>query len=604
MRRNRLFWQLFALLLVVNVAVVAGLGFYGSRMLREFYHRQVTEDLEARARLCIPPVAALLDQPGSAQRIAALCGELKRHVPEMRITVILPSGEVIGDTDEDPKNMNNHGDRPEVQEALAGSVGSSVRYSATTREDRRYLAVPLLKGNDVRAVVRASLVVTGVESTLAVFRGHVLLLGLAGCATIAVISLIISGWISRPLERLRNGAVQFAHGDLSHRLPLTGVEEIRTVAAAMNHMAEELHQRIETILRQQNEREAMFSSMEEGILAVDNGGRIVSFNHSGATLLGASPARLQGRLIHEVLRKPDLLQVVEAALSDAIPVGCDLEVAGPEQRWLSVHGTALYDAGRQRIGALIVLHDVTRLHHLENVRRDFVANVSHELRTPITSIKGFVETLLDGALENRENAVRFLRIVLRQINRVNAIIGDLLTLSRIERGAEEQVIEFASQCVHDVLRAAAEMCQQKAADKQIAIELACPDDLRADVNASLVEQAVINLLDNAIKYSEPGGTVELSGAGAGAEVLITVQDHGCGIEAQHLPRLFERFYRVDKARSRDLGGTGLGLAIVKHIALAHRGSVRVESVVGRGSVFVLRLPVAEAGRGRGTRDMG
>jgi len=238
------------------------------------------------------------------------------------------------------------------------------------------------------------------------------------------------------------------------------------------------------------------------------------------------------------------------------------------------------------------------------VRRDFVANVSHELRTPITSIKGFVETLLDGALENRENAVRFLRIVLRQINRVNAIIGDLLTLSRIERGAEEQVIEFASQCVHDVLRAAAEMCQQKAADKQIAIELACPDDLRADVNASLVEQAVINLLDNAIKYSEPGGTVELSGAGAGAEVLITVQDHGCGIEAQHLPRLFERFYRVDKARSRDLGGTGLGLAIVKHIALAHRGSVREESVVGRGSVFVLRLPVAEAGRGRGTRDMG
>jgi two-component system phosphate regulon sensor histidine kinase PhoR len=258
---------------------------------------------------------------------------------------------------------------------------------------------------------------------------------------------------------------------------------------------------------------------------------------------------------------------------------------------VSAHGTALSDSQRGKIGVLIVLHDVTRLRHLEEVRCDFVANVSHELRTPITSIKGFIETLLDGALEDKDNAGRFLQIMLRQVNRLDAIISDLLALSRIEKGAEEQMIEFAPDSIGGVLRAAVEMCEKKAADKGVNIDLACPDDLVGEINAALVEQAVINLLDNAIKYSESGSAVEISAGREGTELVIRVKDRGCGIEGRHLPRLFERFYRVDKARSRELGGTGLGLAIVKHIALAHRGSVSVESTVGVGSTFTLRLPL-------------
>jgi two-component system phosphate regulon sensor histidine kinase PhoR len=362
----------------------------------------------------------------------------------------------------------------------------------------------------------------------------------------------------------------------------------------MNRMAEQLDERIRTVLRQQNEREAMLSSMEEGVLAINNEGTILSLNKACASLLGEEPAKLQGRSIYEVIRKTELQKFIESALASASPVEGEIQLRGAQDRWVSAHGTVLHDSQRGKIGVLIVLHDVTRLRHLEDVRRDFVANVSHELRTPITSIKGFIETLVDGAFEDRENAHRFLQIMLRQVNRLDAIISDLLMLSRIERGSEEQRIELVRESIRGVLQAAIEMCEKKAIDKAIKIELVCPENLAGEINAALLEQAVVNLLDNAVKYSNSEAVIEVRAACEEAELVIRVKDQGCGIEAHHLPRLFERFYRVDKARSRELGGTGLGLAIVRHIALAHRGSVSVESTVGVGSTFCLRLPLSPA----------
>ena len=400
--------------------------------------------------------------------------------------------------------------------------------------------------------------------------------------------------VVRPLREIRAAADSFAEGELQRRLPPFRSKELALLADSMNRMAVRLDQRIHGILNQQNEHEAMLSSMEEGVLAVDNHGAILSLNETCAALLGADAAKLRGRIIYEVIRKPDLLSFVEAALAHNASLDGDLRFYGLEERWLNAHGTVLHDANRRKIGALIVLHDVTRLRRLENVRRDFVANVSHELRTPITSIKGFVETLLDEALDNKESALRFLQIVHRQVNRLNAIICDLLTLSRIERGSEEQTIEAAPEPVQEVLRAAVEMCQQRADARGIALILQCPEDLTASINAPLLEQAVVNLVDNAIKYSGAGASVELEGCRNDEEVVIRVKDAGCGIAAKHLPRLFERFYRVDKARSREQGGTGLGLAIVKHIVLAHQGSVDVESTVGKGSTFCIRLPVARS----------
>jgi two-component system, OmpR family, phosphate regulon sensor histidine kinase PhoR len=595
MRKRRLWWRLFLAYLWVPVVVLLSVGWYGSDVLRELCEDQINCDLEARAWLSSKPIAELLVR-GRAADVDALCKELGRS-SNTRITVVLPSGEVIGDSNENAREMENHGSREEVREALVGKVGRVQHFSPTLQEERIYVAVPLMRDGAPVAVGRTSLPLTALTRALGIGRNRIIAVALIGLLLHTMITFVISRRMSRPLEEIKAGAERFAAGDLGHRLRIRDSLEIDTLAEMMNCMAEQLDDRIQTVLRQQNEREAMLSSMEEGVLAIDNEGTILSLNNACATLLGEAPARLQGRSVYEVIRKADLLEFVESALASASPVEGEIVIRGPQDRWVSAHGSALHNAQRGKIGVLVVLHDVTRLRHLEDVRRDFVANVSHELRTPITSLKGSIETLADGALEDKENAYRFLQIMLRQVNRLDAIIGDLLVLSRIERGSEEQRIELAPEPIRGVLLAAIEMCAKKAAGKAVKIELDCPEDLVAQINAALLEQAAVNLLDNAIKYSNSEAIIEVQAACEGAELVIRVKDHGCGIESQHLPRLFERFYRVDKARSRDLGGTGLGLAIVRHIALAHRGSVGVESTVGVGSTFCLRLPTVPTKQG-------
>ena len=590
MRKKRLWWRLFISYLWVPIVLLVVIGLYISDVVSQLYQDHLKADLEVRARLACEPVDDLLTK-NQSDKIDGLCKRLGSS-SHTRITVVLLSGKVIGDSDANPEDMDNHKDRPEIQEALANAVGWKIRQSSTMREDRIYVAVPLMHGNGPIAVVRTSFPLTALSDTLRQVRNQFLVASLIGVFCYAVISLVISRRMSRPLEEIKAGAERFAAGDLGHRLRVVDSVETGTLAETMNRMAEQLDERIQTVLRQQNEREAMLSSMEEGVLAINNEGTILSLNKACATLLGEEPAKLQGRSVYEVIRKADLLEFIESALDSASPVEGEIQIRGAQDRWVSAHGTVLHDSQRGKIGVLIVLHDITRLRHLEEVRRDFVANVSHELRTPITSIKGFVETLVDGAFEDKENAHRFLQIMLRQVNRFDAIIGDLLTLSRIERGTEEQMIELAQEPISGVLQAAIEMCEKKAIDKAVKIELTCPEDLVGRINAALLEQAVVNLLDNAVKYSNSETVVKVLASCEGEELVIRVEDHGCGIEAQHLPRLFERFYRVDKARSRELGGTGLGLAIVRHIALAHRGSVTVDSTVGVGSTFCLRLPMS------------
>lgn len=421
---------------------------------------------------------------------------------------------------------------------------------------------------------------------------------LQGTLIIAVLgsgSWLLSRRIGQWLDEYSIAAGQYADGRFLYRAPASDWNEFERLSDALNQMARQIDQRMRTILRHQSEQEAMFASMNEGVLAVDNRGIILNLNDTCAELLETpEPMRLKGRLVHEVIRKADLLAFVDSVLASQMPREGEIRVHGRENRWLNAHGTVLRDADRQTIGAIVVFHDVTQLRRLEIVRRDFVANVSHELRTPITSIKGFVETLLDGAGDDRQSAERFLRIVLRQVNRLNAIIEDLLILSRIEKGAEDSTIELGYACLAEVLHAAVEMCQRRAAEKGVTISVGCPAELTTRMNSHLLEQAVVNLVDNAVKYSESGSTVSLAATCDEQGVSITVEDEGCGIEPRHLPRLFERFYRVDQARSRQLGGTGLGLAIVRHIALAHHGSVSVRSTVGVGSTFTLRLPAAAA----------
>ncbi|MGD8882476.1 MAG: ATP-binding protein, partial [Desulfobacterales bacterium] len=401
---------------------------------------------------------------------------------------------------------------------------------------------------------------------------------------------IISRRISRPIEQIRKSAEQFAGGDLNHRLPTPVTEEMAGLADAMNQMAAQLDNRIETISRQRNQLETVLASMLEGVIAIDTEERIVSINRAAAQLFDKEPANCQNKSIQEIIRSPALQQFIRKALRNKNPSEEDITVFQNEERVIDVKSSALLDANQHQIGTLVVFHDVTQMRRLEDMRRDFVANVSHEIKTPLTAIKGFVETLQQGNVEKAKEKERFLGIIQKHVDRLNAIIEDLLALSRIEQEDQRKEINFQQAKIEAVFQAAIQLCRPKAEEKKIRIDLDCEKYAAATFDPTLIEQAVVNLLDNALKYSEPQSTVLLKSDLQDSEMIISVQDHGIGIAQKHLPRLFERFYRVDKSRSRKEGGTGLGLAIVKHIAQAHGGHVEVESKIGAGSRFSIHLP--------------
>jgi two-component system phosphate regulon sensor histidine kinase PhoR len=586
--KQRLLWQLYPSYLAITLLSVAAVVAYASWALWQFSLEETAAELQSRALLVVEQFQPLL-AAGKFAEADALCKRLWAQTAT-RLTVILPDGKVVGDSLKSPGRMVNHSDRAEVIAALANGSGASLHRSETLGEKMRYVAVRVQQGDRTLGVVRAAVPLAAIEQAMWRLCLHVAAGSLAVAAILALVSLALSRRITRPLEQLKEGAERFAHGDLSHRLSIADSQEMGALAETLNRMAAELSEKIHAVVRQRNEREAVLSSMVEGVLAVDSAQRLTRFNQAAICLLGIDPQRAEGRLLPEVLRNTELNRLVSAVLTDRAPVEGYIVLHNAKERALHVHGTVLPEVREGETGALLVLHDVTELKKLERVRRDFVANVSHELRTPITSIKGYVETLLDGAMHNPEELQKFLEIVAAQTDRLDAIFEDLLMLARVEQEAERGEIALAPGPVGGVLEAAVRDCQIKAAEKKIRMDLACEAGLEAAMNAQLLEQAVVNLIDNAIKYSAVEQTVRVEAARAGGEVAIRVCDAGCGISSEHLPRLFERFYLVDKARSRKLGGTGLGLAIVKHIAQSHGGRATVESTVGQGSTFTIYLP--------------
>jgi len=411
---------------------------------------------------------------------------------------------------------------------------------------------------------------------------------LASCVIAATGGYLVARPLRQVFLELRAAAEDVTEGRYERRIYAPDIAEAADLAEAMTRSAAATGRRLDGAQRLNHEQEAVLAGMVEGVLAVDADRRVITLNRTAARLLGALPAEAVGRSLQEVVRNPELLRQVELLLTTQRPFEGDLILRHADERVLQIRGTLLKDSHGSAFGAVFVLNDVTRLRRLENMRRDFAANVSHELRTPITSIKGFVETILDGATP--EDSDRFLRIVARQADRLDAIIDDLLSLSKIEKEAEASDILLQSALLIDIVYAALHDSRLLADEREVHFEIEGDETLRARVNPTLLQQAVRNLLDNAAKYSEHGGTVRILLAPSEGEVRLSVVDSGCGIAPEHHARLFERFYRVDKARSRKLGGTGLGLAIVKHIVLAHRGRVTVDSTLGHGATFTIHLP--------------
>lgn len=590
MRHKRLIWQLYpSQLLITIIALLVAAG-YGAYSLRAFQLAQTGAGLEARARLTQENVLALMAR-NDLRALQGFCTTAGKN-SGTRLTVTSPDGTVLADSDEDPARMENHGDRPEILAALDGRPTPSLRFSHTLQENMMYVAIPLIQDGKTKGVLRTAIPVTFINNAL-----REIFLKIAwGCLIVALIvamvAWFISQRISRPLEEMRLGAERFANGAFTNKLREEGAEEVVSLARAMNAMADQLDARIKTIARQHSQLQAVFSSMVEGVITVDTDERILDINQAGANLLNIPPEKLRGKNALVAIRNLPLQRFISQTLASATPIEGEIDLTDREgqEKYFYAHGTRFQDASDMTSGAIIVINDVTNLRRLENMRRDFVANVSHELKTPITSIEGFAETLLDGALESPEDARRFVEIIAKQSKRLHAIIEDLLALSRLEQDKEQSELVLTEEKIINPLRRSIENCGLKAAEKKISIELTAEDGLTARLNSPLLEQAVTNLIVNAIKYSDEGGRV-LVRAGERPEetIVIEVQDFGTGVAPQHLPRLFERFYRSDAARNRKLGGTGLGLAIVKHIVQAHGGEVGVTSEVGKGTTFTILL---------------
>jgi two-component system, OmpR family, phosphate regulon sensor histidine kinase PhoR len=511
-----------------------------------------------------------------------------------RVTLITSDGRVVADSDvafADLPRVENHARRPEVAAALEGRRGQDLRRSATIDAPLLYVAVPVSDGRTVRGVLRLALPLSVVTSSHGdVHRAMLIGAGLALAVALGI-GLFVSGRVTRPVVEMEAIARRMSEGDFTARAPTRSPDEIGRLGRALNVMSGRLRGKIEDLEHEQAKVSAVLDGMVEGVIAVDARDHIVAMNEPARALFEVDAARGERKPLLEVIRNADLHALLEARHGAARAVARrELVVPGAPPRTVQASAVPV-DLGGGDVGVVMVLHDVSELRRLETVRTEFVANVSHELRTPLTAIHGYLETLLGGGLEETENARRFLEIVFRHTERLGRLLDDLTDLSNIELGRIR--LQMGPVAVPEVVASVVGIMSRRAETRGVTL-LAPPAADLPEVTADhdRLEQILINLVDNAIKYTDAGGRVTVSARGVGGLVEIAVTDTGVGIPPADLPRITERFYRVDKARSRELGGTGLGLAIVKHLVIAHGGDLTIESEPGRGTTVRFTLLTA------------
>ncbi len=591
MKKRTMFWSFFGAHVVLLLLAVGAVSFYNWHISRYAFMRQWVRELEMQAKTA---AALLPDASGDfGGQLATRFFERLRHHGIHRFTLILPDGRVLGDSNADIESMESHEDRPEVIEAFEKGVGIRQRYSVSLGKQMLYVAYRLPQEGAARAVIRVAVPVRFLTSEMRDADKLLLSIFLGVLCVTLVLSYVVALRITRPVSALQSGLTRIGDGELSYRLPVPRVPHLAELVRSINQTAERLQRQVQALHEERNLRAMILENMTRGVIAIDRNRCVLDINGAARALLDVEgEQKVIAKSLGELVRNPEIFALIEECEQQNQMCDGEMTFDGKVTRRLQLRVSVLKDLGGERIGSLLVFSDVTLLRRLETVRQDFVSNVSHELRTPVTSIKGFAETLLDGAVKDPEKAERFLKILVRQAGQLETTIRDLLELSRLE-GNSPKALDCQMVPVVELLNNAAELCQERADKRGVTLSLSCEDGLAVMVHAGLMEQALVNLIDNAIKYGTNGAQkaqVDIGAVSDGSVVSILVRDYGSGIESKHLDRLFERLYRVDKGRSRELGGTGLGLAIVKHIALIHNGSVDVESEVGKGSVFTIRLP--------------
>ena len=588
MKPKKLFSKLFPSYFLISVFGLAILLVITRYALQNFYFEETAENLIKKAKIIGPDMAKLLQQSDYSllqKKITYIAG-----VSQNRITIIRPDGKVIADSGYDPAKMENHLQRQEIEYALKGEVGRSMRFSSTLNENHLYVALPLRVNENIIGVLRNAVSIEKIQTSLKILTQNVLIWSFFLLLILTYIIYELSKKISSPLEEMKVQIENFAAGNFKEKIQLgeTSTAEISSLFSSVKAMSEKLQDQFEKITKQKNEQLAVFSSMLEGVITIYPDMNIYHINQAAIDLFNYKESKtIKGTPLREVVKSERIYQLAKNLLIDHQTVENEFEYESGMV--LVVHGTILRSKEMGMLGAVLVFNDVSKIRGLENHRKQFVANVSHELKTPLTVIQGYLETIREEDVLDKATLNKFLDIINSHSLRLHTIIEDLLTLSSIERDSEADV-HLDKHPIGPVIENAMTLCKEKALKKNIEVKVVGESiDLR--VNPALMEQAIINLLDNAIKYGPENSIIVIKLEKHTQIYEIRVTDKGQGIDPIHHERLFERFYSANKARSRELGGSGLGLSIVKHISLYHGGNVRVESVIGRGSSFIIELPL-------------
>lgn len=567
-------------------------GYYAWHLQKHHTLQRLEKSLLDQTRLCASffeqQSLEAFDRPSLQQLLEKL-----GRGGHIRMTIISKSGEVLADSEktlEDLKDVDNHKSRPEVLRAFSGSEATSQRFSTTVNRPMLYAAVPLYAEGEIIAVIRLAMRQSEIHETLEGIL-HPMVVGLsAGVLFFSAFWIFVFRNFGSHIVSIQNLAHRYSKGDFSKKIPHGKFEELNALSSVMNRMAVSLQSRMAETEKERHKMSAMLTSMQEGVMAVGMEMDVLLANPSACRLFGCDESSCNGKSLLELSRSQKLEELAREAIQKGNHTAGEIEIPYPLERILKVNAVGIAQTAGEMCG-LLVFHDITELRTLENVRTEFVANVSHELKTPLTSIKGFIETLLSGALKDPQKSKEFLQIMEQDCDRLTRLIHELLDLSNIESGNLQ--LQFQVLTLEQVFKEVLAGFSARLTENGLTLQQEIKNPhLRVMADADKLHQILTNLIDNAIKFNRPGGAITLRAFPEGKMILFEVSDTGYGIPDNLTERIFERFFRVDKARSRELGGTGLGLSIVKHLVESHGGTVSCQSELGTGSTFLFTIPAA------------
>ena len=603
MRNRPLFLQLLYFVLPIYIIGWGVQYYFIGPFIEQFYLNETKEHLTSKAHLIQSGIDTKRENV-SLQDFVKKSSKLS----EIRITILDTNGVVLADSEEDPGSMENHrgtNKREEIEVAIKKGIGSSQRYSTTINEHMLYVAI-LASVEGSHFIIRTSESMLSLNTSINKVRQRIVLISIIILIVIIPAVIIISRFITRPLFLIGKAAKKISKGDMFDPIPISqksffsGTEEISSITVALNEMAKELDKKIATITREKNEQKNILNyiniiqySMSEGLIAINLENKFSTINKAASSYLNIDRKKDIGKPYDKKIKNKAIKKIIKSILKKQRPITKEIRIGRMKKMFFIVNGKVLKDQKSKPVGCLIVMTDVTRLKQLEAMRRVFVANVSHELKTPITSIGGYIETAQgDIPLETKNE---FLDKAIRQNNRLNSIIDDLLRLSRIEAIEDEDTFTLSTQKLLPIIESSVEDIRGEIKKYGIKVVIECSDDICAKIDSQLMREALINLLENAIKYGVDNSTVILSVKRKSNKILIDIENKGELIPEKERDRIFNRFYRLDKSRSKKTGGTGLGLAIVKHISIVHNGTIEVHKSDGDTTVFRLTLPVKKLG---------